>query len=74
MMVTGQAPSLGSQKSAQEPIAEADEDEEEEEKVKDEEGGEKKKKKSSKDEDDERRSIIDHRLKHQDMDYHHHQN
>ena len=65
MMVTGQAPSLGSQKSAQEPIAEADEDEEEEEKVKDEEGGEKKKKKSSKDEDDERRSIIDHRWKDQ---------
>ena len=74
MMITGQAPSLGSQKSAQEPIAEADEDEEEEEKVKDEEGGERKKKKSSKDEDDERRSIIDHRWKHQDRDHHPHQN
>ena len=45
-----QAPSLGSQASTREPIAEGDEDEEEE--------AEEKKKKAD---DEERRSIIDHR-------------
>ena len=47
-----QAPSLGSQASTREPIAEGDEEEEEEE------AEEKKKKKAD---DEERRSIIDHR-------------
>ena len=47
-----QAPSLGSQASTREPIAEGDEEEDEEE-----EGQEKKKKAD----DEERRSIIDHR-------------
>ena len=46
-----QAPSLGSQASTREPIAEGDEEEEEDE-------GEEKEKKAD---DEERRSIIDHR-------------
>ena len=55
-----QAPSLGSQASTREPIAEDDEEEEEEEEDVEKEG-EKKKKKKRKEDDDERRSIIDHR-------------
>ena len=54
--VSCQAPSLGSQASTREPIAEADEDEEEGGEEDEGEGeGEKKKKKKSKDEDNERR-------------------
>ena len=51
----GQAPSLGSQASTREPIAEADEDEEEGGEEDEGEGEGEKKKKKSTDEDNERR-------------------